>query len=509
MERERVVVIGAGPTGLVSALLLAAQGVASLVLDRREEPHPLPRAVHLDDEVLRLLQGAGVADALRALSRPAQGLRLLDGQHRVLAEFARSAQIGRHGHPQANLFDQPDLEALLRAAVAASPLVELRGGVEVEDVVPGDRPVVRLATGATLHPPAVLACDGATGTTRERIGARWQDLRFTERWLVVDARSQVALPAWDGVHQVCDPRRAATFMRVGEDRYRWEFQLRDGEDAQSLLPDLAAMVAPWTGGRSVEVFRHADYVFRARLADRWSAGRVFLLGDAAHLTPPFVGQGLGAGLRDAANLSWKLARVLAGRAPEALLQTYEAERRPHVRSQIRLALTVGRAMTGGQGPADALRRAAVRGVVRLPGAAARVLDTGSPPLVRGPLAQRPRRPGLLPGTLVPQPEVMTGGGLRRLDDVLGPGFAVLTAVADLEELPRLAALLGGPVVRVDQVLDPGGVLRAWLSRRTAVVVRPDRTVLAAATGSRPGSELLRQGTGTWLPLLTGPIPPSG
>ena len=199
----------------------------------------------------------------------------------------------------------------------------------------------------------VLGCDGAGSTVRDLAGITMADLGFTERWLVIDVRVPGGLATWDGVEQVCDPARAATFMQVTGDRYRWEFQLHDGEDETALLAPaaLGGLLAPWTGrpGLSgMEIIRSASYTFRARLASRFRAGRVFLLGDAAHLTPPFIGQGLGAGLRDADNLAWKIAHVLTGQSGEDLLDSYDAERRPHARAMVKKAVMIGWAMTGGQ-----------------------------------------------------------------------------------------------------------------------------------------------------------------
>jgi 3-(3-hydroxy-phenyl)propionate hydroxylase len=404
----------------------------------------------------------------------------------VLAELRRDRPIGVHGHPQANLFDQPDLERLLRANLARHPLVTLRGGVELtalQETGGGVR--VTLREGATLsevRAQIVLGCDGAKSTVRDLIGSTLRDLRFTERWCVVDARCTAELDAWDGVHQVCDPRRAATYMRIGPDRYRWEFRLAAGESPQSL--DLDRLLAPWTRGTPVEVLRSVEYTFKARLADRWQRGRVFLLGDAAHLTPPFIGQGLGAGLRDAANLAWKVAAVLTGGADFRLAATYQPERRPQARQLIQAAVAVGWAMTAGRDTTAVVRRGILAAAGRVPGFNTAAMATIAPRIRRGPLVGSRRG---LPGTLVPQPWVTVDGRRQRLDDVLGDGFAILCRRAPDAESLALARRLGARIVRLPSVRDDG-VLAGWLRRGHArtVLIRPDRVVLAAG---RSGADL--------------------
>ena len=533
--QEPVIAVGAGPAGCTVSLLLADSGIPVTLLERHAQPHPLPRAVHLDDEVARTLDRIGVSEGFLARSRPGSGLRLLDASHRVMAEFTRDHQASQHGFPQANMFHQPDLEELMLARVERHPLITFRRGAEVTGLDGTAGPVTTDPTAPvrvharvagekqTFTGLVVLGCDGANSTTRELAGITMDDLGFTERWLVIDIRVSNTLDTWDGVEQICDPARAATFMQVTGDRYRWEFRLRDGEDEAGLITPqaLGRLLQPWTGRSDLaglQIIRSATYTFRAQMASRFRSGRIFLLGDAAHLTPPFIGQGLAGGLRDADNLAWKLAYVLTGRAGEDLLDSYDSERRPHATALVKKAVRVGWAMTGGQDRAAAVRRIALAAAVRSERVCQAMGSTATPRLKTGALQHPPRRPfgpgipaALRPGGLIPNPLVSTGDGPpARLDSILAGRAAVLTARRPGAELADYCRRHGLVLARISSMTPgtrsperPGaGPDTDWIDIHLAadgqaaglqalttdpaltVIVRPDRVVAAVEPRNR-------------------------
>jgi 3-(3-hydroxy-phenyl)propionate hydroxylase len=481
-----VVIVGAGPTGVTAATLLADYGISCLVLDRWNMVYPQPRAVHLDDEINRIVARLGVAEEFAAISRPALGLQLVDRDLRVLAQFDRDPADSIHGFPQANMFDQPEFEAMLRANLKTRSGVRLRGNADVTDVTQNGPAGVRVTfsdrdTGDqhVVDAAYVLGCDGANSVVRSSIGAGMEDLRFEQRWLVADVVTDADLNQWDGVHQVCDPVRAATYMRIGPTRYRWEFRLLPTEmaDDYDTLTALRSLIAPWVSAipdDDLELVRVTEYTFRAQIADRWRDRNIFLLGDAAHLTPPFIGQGMGAGLRDAMNLAWKLGGVIAGNLSPAVLDTYEQERKPHTRTMIGLALQMGRAMTAGGRVGNIIRRTIAPRLHLIPGMREKLVTGTTPALRRSALVIKGRGLRQLAGTLCPNP-ILTGG--ERLDTVFGTGFAVVTT----ERPPAFQRALLDEQGAVVHVAEPRGELARWLrrGRATAAVIRPDRTVMCA------------------------------
>jgi 3-(3-hydroxy-phenyl)propionate hydroxylase len=488
-----VIIVGAGPTGIAAATLLGQYGISTLVLDRHETVYPLPRAVHADDEIYRILARLGVGDEFAAHRRPAHGLRLLDKDFRVLAELKRSTEPSANGYPQMNMFDQPELEGMMRTNLKRYPQVMLRGDVEVTSVTQNKHGKARVSfldrvRGGqhSVEASYVLGCDGANSIVRASIGSHMYGLPFQQEWIVIDVDTDAELNQWEGCQQLCSLERAGTYMRVGETRYRWEFRLLDGETAADYqtIEQIEPLIKPWLGdvpADQLRLVRVTAYTFRAQVASSWREGNVFVLGDAAHLTPPFVGQGMAAGLRDALNLTWKIAGVLGNSLPESVLDTYEQERKAHAAAMIMMAVSVGAAMTGGGTVGDLVRKVLFPRLqnLRLPGTRTSAADGVAPGLHRSDMVVKSRVPGGLAGTLCPNPVLRDG---LRLDQVVGNRFALVTSAwlspAQQKELDSRGAV----------VVSASGESRLgkWLrgGRASAAIVRPDGAVMQAGKDIR-------------------------
>lgn len=475
-----VAIVGYGPTGVVLANLLGAAGARVAVFEREAGILDLPRAVAFDGEVMRVFQTLGLADAIAPAVRPSGGMRYLsaDGRTLVLREAARGE--GPQGWAIHYLFHQPSLEQVLRDGVARYPNVEVFQRHEVREVADGAAAAeVEVQDPAgdarTVSASFVVGCDGARSLVRRAIGADHEDLGLHQPWLVVDfvLERDVDLPPT--TVQYCEPQRPTTYVNVVGRRRRWEIMLMPGDDPATVAQpeSMWKLVSRWLKPGDARLERAAVYTFHSLIARRWRAGRLLIAGDAAHQTPPFLGQGMCAGVRDAANLAWKLALVLRGVAHEGLLDTYESERLPHVREFIALAVRMGNIIqtTDPAVAADRDRRLAGDGAPEL-------LVYPTPQI--GPGARDDAPPPV--GVVFPQPRLDDG---RRLDEAIGNGFAVIgaaDAIAGVSERTRARWDALG-VVALDR---PGAALSGWLASREAraVVLRPDRYLMGLAR--RPG-----------------------
>ncbi len=514
-----VVIAGFGPTGMTAANLLGQAGIRTMVLERDTEPPGETRAIATDDEVLRIWQGVGLVDEILADGLVEAPVRYAGADGRTIGEVDFVLRRSPFGLPSFLAFHQPALDATLRAGAARFGSVEVRAGHEVTGLAQDADGVIvqarRVEDGEPLRVRAryLLGCDGGRSTIRKALGLDFEGETFPQPWLIVDARlaSGRSQPRVDFA---CDPQRPVVSVPMPGGRHRWEFMLHPGEDpAAFLAPEVAAELAGPLAPCPIEVERQVVYTFHDRTADRWRDGRVFLLGDAAHLMPPFAGQGLSAGVRDAGNLAWKVALAVRDGLPDAALDSYEAERRPHAESIMRLAVGLGRVVQTADPRRARVRDAVGRGTQAVPPLAAWLRRLGIKPaatLRRGLIAGDRRRPLDAAGTLFPQPTVGTRSGRSvRLDDVLGPGFAAVALGADPRGLLDPSAVraldaAGARFVAVAPagsglppdtddlawVADGDGALARWFRRRrrAVAVIRPDRFVYGAF-GAGGGAEL--------------------
>ncbi|WP_018599564.1 bifunctional 3-(3-hydroxy-phenyl)propionate/3-hydroxycinnamic acid hydroxylase [Mycobacterium sp. 155] len=498
-----VAVIGYGPTGATAANLLGQLGLNVVVIERDPDIYSRARAISTDEEVLRVWQSIGLAERLQQDMLPDRPVAFVDADG---VPFIETTIAGRGcGHPPQQFIYQPAIDQVLREGVARFANVEvileaeclraLSKGDHVELLI-GD---LRTDTLRRIRASYVIAADGGSSPTRGLLGVGYTGRTYGERWVVIDTKVRKEWDAHDRLRFHCNPGRPTVDCPTPLGHHRWEYPATAGEDEKKLVSDDYVWQVLGDQGitdEHVEILRAVVYSHHVRVADRWRVGRVFLAGDAAHAMPPWIGQGMSAGVRDAANLCWKIAAVLRGQAPETLLDSYETERKPHVTEVTKRAVFVGKVITERRKHMCALRNHALRAVTKLPG-----VLTGGQKLYWIPQARyddgffaTDRHPAS--GWQIPQPWVADHTGVTaRLDDLLGGQWAVLhTGPA-----PAGAAAweaIGAPVIGLASALaapSPGIVtdrddeLRAWLAAKnaTTVVVRPDGFVYAATRSGQP------------------------
>jgi len=508
-----VIVVGLGPVGAALALLLGREGFEVAVFEQGEAIYDKPRAIVLDHEALRTLQFCGVAPSFFETLSPHTGTDFIGLRGQLIKLFDPQKPPFPLGWPPTVMFVQPQLEHALRESLSEHPNIDVRLGSRVCAVAQSETGVQ-----ATIEPTCdtaydvtadwLIGCDGANSLIRRSVGMTLDDLEFDEWWIVVDAwlTGRTELPK--KTTQYCWPSRPATFVVGPKNLRRWEIKLLPHEDPAVFLDErkVVEVLAKYVDPRALEIWRRAVYRFHAVAASTWQHNRIFIAGDAAHQMPPFLGQGLCAGLRDVANLAWKLVQVIKYGAAADLLCTYQAERRPHVETVIHHAKEFGLII----GELD-MRRAILRdeelGRLLQSGAMNTVRQRFIPDLTTGIIAKSDP----LAGTLFVQPDVLdTDGNIARFDNLVPPRFLIVAAdegvhslleEEDAEawfEVGGILVSVGSPGRSRNQRVHRGTLafeeagerFRDWLDSigARAAVVRPDRYVYGIA---RDADELRR------------------
>ncbi|HZP52498.1 bifunctional 3-(3-hydroxy-phenyl)propionate/3-hydroxycinnamic acid hydroxylase [Actinocrinis sp.] len=512
-QHVSVAVVGAGPVGATAANLLGVYGVSTLIVDRERDIVEYPRAIGVDDESLRTFQSGGLADEIVRTAIQNVPLKFFDAAGRCLADIRPSARD--YGWHKRNIFMQPKAEAVLREGLRRFPHVRMDLGTQLRELKQDDDGVSLLMadeSGETREVRAdyVIAADGGRSSIRSQLGIPLEGSTHPRKWVVIDCAKDPLDAPYTALR--CDPRRPYVSAHLPDDHRRWEFMLFPGEDADELLaPESVKGLLQRHAGApaAADVLRARVYTHHSRIAARFVAGRVALAGDAAHLMPPWAGQGMNTGIRDVTNLCWKLAAIVRGQADPSLLATYDAERRPHAKAMIELSTTLGRVLAPKRLSAARLRDLTLRAASLAPAIRAWILEMRFKPVpdYRAGFVAHDGDAGDAPsvGRMLPQPMVeMPAGSHVRLDDALGPWFAVLGFECDPlarlsgDELaavrrfqPRVVKILKSragtrhhaqPCVSDDTVVieDLDNHLRPWFQAqgRNVAFVRPDRFVAA-------------------------------
>jgi len=501
----QVVVVGFGPSGAVATSLLGDRGIRTLAIDRQRAVYDKPRAIAIDHEILRLLDNLGVAGRVRPFIAPFPASQHFGARGQLIRRIDMVPEPYPLGYTPSMVFTQPPVEAALRQHAQAYRGVTVELGTELvgfEQSTDGVTLHLRSDDGETRTVAAdyVIACDGASSGMRQQLGIPFEDLVFDEPWLVVDL--QVAEAALGKLPQTaaqfCDPARPTSFIIGPGQHRRFEIMLLPGEDPRAMEePDQVwRLLEKWLTPADAILWRAASYRFHALVADQWRRGRVLLAGDAAHQQPPFIGQGMCQGIRDVANLVWKLDRVLRGKSSVALLDTYGEERGAHVRELTTRIKAIGHVICE-------------RDPVAAEARDARILAEGNgeprtitrqdivPPLQRGLLANAPHAAN---GTLFPQPWIKTAKGRQLLDAACGTGWRLVidggSGLAASSIVDGRARDLGMRIIRIgaadgkafenapqDAVAEESGVVARWFGRHqcAAAIVRPDHYVFGVST----------------------------
>jgi 2-polyprenyl-6-methoxyphenol hydroxylase-like FAD-dependent oxidoreductase len=480
-ETYDVAIVGYGPVGEMAAILLGLQGRRVIVFERWPSMYPLPRAVLFDHEIGRVLQAAGLAEEAVAISEPGVTYDWRNANGETLLFFDWT-QPGPSGWPTANMFSQPELQRVLDRKAKSLPGVEVHQGWAVEHLEDRGDHVNVTARGdsgpMTVSARYVIGADGANSFVRERMGVGMTDLGFSYDWLIADVIEHQPR-AWDPpLLQYCDPSRPTTKVSGGPGRRRWEWMLLPGESRDDFGDEAMAwelLERDDLTPANATLERAVTWTFRARWADSWRKGRLLLAGDAAHLMPPFAGQGMCSGLRDVANLAWRLCLLLDGKAPDALLDSYTSERSRHLQHAIMFSVELGQVICITDPEAAAARDAQM--------IAARDNPELAPPPPPSPRLGAPgifRHEDPAAGSLFIQGRIEHDRRIGLFDDVVGRGWLLLANEADIagalgDEARALLGTLGGHVVSVTADADVDGTYRDWFAEHgvRVVLVRPD------------------------------------
>ncbi|UXA20644.1 bifunctional 3-(3-hydroxy-phenyl)propionate/3-hydroxycinnamic acid hydroxylase [Mycobacterium sp. SMC-4] len=497
-----VAIVGYGPVGVTAANLLGQMGVNVVVVERDPDIYARARAISTDEEVVRIWQHIGLADRLNADMQPGCGATFVDAKGVPFVQLLPTSR--GNGHPPQQFIYQPALEQVLRDGVDRFPNVTLLLQHECLRLVQRADHVELMLADLTvdefrrIRASYVIAADGGSSAIRTQLGVGFSGKTFAERWIVIDTKVLKEWPGHDRLRFHCNPARPTVDCPTPLGHHRWEFPVHESEDERDLLREeeiWKVLRAQGIDEDHVRILGYACYSHHVRFADRWRVGRVFLAGDAAHAMPPWIGQGMCAGVRDVANLCWKLGAVLGSRLPESVLDSYQVERLPHVTEVTNRAVKIGKLIIQRNRWRATARNHFFRTLTKVPYTLTWLRNHRWIPDARYTDGFVAKNGNGATGWLIPQPWVVDEkGDTVHLDDIVGGRWTVLHLGPPSDFRAWRSA--GVPVLKItpaetapspDSLVDSDSSLVRWLEKKgaSAVVVRPDGFIYAGAEAGQP------------------------
>ena len=480
MKEYDVTIVGLGPTGGTLANLFALNGFSVLILEREKSFYPLPRAVHFDDEVMRVFETIGITNDFLKYTIINKGTKFVNSKGKIILDWPRPRKVTINGWYPSYRFNQPDLERQLRKKLKKYKKVKILQNSEVVKIK-NHKDCVKIFFKNTkdkilheIESKYVVGCDGANSVVRNEMKTKMDNLGFTQKWAVVDLilkKNKKNLP--DRTIQYSNPKQPATYCRNVGKRRRWEFAIRNNQNEKKILSEtyIWNFLKPWLKKSEAFIERKAIYTFKSAISRKWRKGRMFIAGDAAHLMPPFMGQGMCAGVRDASNLAWKIVKCLKNKHDKKILDSYQSERFSNAKEYIETTMRMGEFV-------NAIESTQITDNISSNQDGTKSMQSIKPKLGPGLGENNDNNRGII----FPQLQMKNG---KSLDDKFSKNLLLIIS----SELKKKRKFSKFPTIIENEVLGLSKLLKYYKSK--AIIVRPDRFIFKSCDSLKNFDKFLK------------------
>lgn len=477
MKEYDVAICGYGPVGAVLSILLAQYGHTVCIIEKNNGPSPTARAINTDAEQLRVFDKFGIANMVVENSNQIDRVHFSDVNLQPIQTIDQPKGDSKMGWPNQVLFYQPELESFLRDTVSTYKNIDVIESCELIDFL-DDQTSVNLmckkqSENFEIKAKYLIGCDGASSFVRKKLKIQLEDLGYNQKWLVCDAHLTKDINLKNELIQVCDPKRPCTFLHGRRGHLRFEFRVMPNDNEEDFKNEeiIWDLLSPWVNKNNAFLERAVIYKFHACIANEWFKDKVLIAGDAAHQMPPFMGAGMGTGIRDVANIAWKLDLILQNKASKKILTTFKEERYPHAKWTVAQTITIGEIIEGFCAAAE--------------GKEYKPKSTGYgvrfPHIPKGIFSNPDDR---ITGYPIPQPRITIDKKTVMLDEVIRSKFVIITKCDSYEiskEAKDIVDYLAIEYLHLSDDDDPDGRLNKIFETYQFVLVRPDLYVYGGSS----------------------------